>query len=246
MNSRLTLAHAKWMILELLRQPAYLVSTLAFPALFYVIFALPESKSVESANYLMASFAGFAFFGVIFLQFGVGLAQERTKSWYRFLKTLPIPPFALMGARFATAMLYAGLAALVIFLIGSIFSLVSLSFECWCHFLAVLTVGGLAFCFMGLALGYWANEKTSLPIGNLIYLPLSFAGGLWKPPEILPENLKAVSAYLPTRYYGNLLWASVQNKPLPVESLWGLTLYTFIFAVIAYLGYRKDSDRKLV
>jgi ABC-2 type transport system permease protein len=77
---KLILIHAKWMFLELFRQPAYLVSTIAFPSIFYLIFAVPESNDVASANFLIASFSGFTVFNMIFLQFDISLTQERTKS----------------------------------------------------------------------------------------------------------------------------------------------------------------------
>lgn len=241
----LILKHAKWMILELLRAPAYVVSTIAFPALFYVIFAIPESKDMASSNLLLASFSCFSVFGVIFLQFGVGIAQERSKSWYTYLRTLPISPFKLTIARFISAMFFSLLAAMGIIILALCFTHAQLSFSEWIIFILLLHVAGLAFCFMGLALGYWTSEKTSLPIGNLIYLPLSFAGGLWKPPSILPEMLQEISKYLPTRYYGEVLWAFVAKQNIAQKDVMALTIYAIIFALIAYWGFKRDQSFRL-
>jgi ABC-2 type transport system permease protein len=244
MNLRLFVVHTRWMLLELLRQPSYLVSTIAFPALFFWIFAIPESKDVSSSNFLMASFSGFAVFGVIFLQFGVGMAQGRSSSWSHYLKTLPVSPWAFLIARFTTALIFAFAAALAIVVMAVTMTEARLAFSAWSEFVLGLFAGGIAICFMGLALGYWAGERSALPIGNLIYLPLTFAGGLWKPPNLLPDSLKTLSTYLPTRLYGEVLWATVQSQKVELEYSLGLVAYAGLFGLIAWFGYRRDADRK--
>lgn len=242
---KLVLAHAQWMILELLRQPAYIVSTLAFPALFYMIFAVPESNTKETSNILMSSFSGFANFGVLFLQFGVGIAQERSKSWYHYLRTLPISSKQLILARFLSSYVFAILSVLFIVLLALVFTEVQLEAKQWVWFaLAHLTLG-YVFCLMGLCLGYWSTEKSALPIGNLIYLPLTFAGGLWKPPTLLPESLQTVSKYLPTRHYGEVLWSIVLDQKIDSEYLFALGIYGLVFLVLGYIGLRKDYKARM-
>lgn len=242
---RLLLRHIQWMTLELWRQPTYMVSTVAFPSLFYLIFAVPESKTETSANFLMASFSGFAFFGVVFLQFGVSLAQEKSRSWYTFLKTLPFSTRQFLLARFVTSMIYGTAAVAVIIILAFWLTPVHLTLKSWVLFAGCLFLGSFAFCLMGVALGFWASEKTALPLGNLIYLPLSFAGGLWKPPELLPATVQQVSVYLPTRLYGDLLWASVGYKPFEQQAGFGLVGFALVFATVAYFGYLVEADRKL-
>jgi ABC-2 type transport system permease protein len=233
------------MILELLRAPAYVISTIAFPALFYSIFAIPESRDVFSSNLLVASFSCFSVFGVIFLQFGVGVAQERSKSWYSYIRTLPLENYKLMIARFISALFFSFLATLGIIVLALTFTKVEMSFFEWIKFILILHFAGISFCFMGLALGYWTNEKSSLPIGNLIYLPLSFAGGLWKPPSVLPEMLKDISPYLPTRYFGEILWSFVKRESVKMTDVGSLFLYAVGFALLAFIGFKRDQGERL-
>lgn len=237
--------HSKWMILELLRQPAYAVSTLVFPSLFYLIFAVPESKDVSSSNLLLASFSCFANFGVLFLQFGIGISQERTTSWYQFLRTLPLKSYQLILARFISSYVFALLSIALLILLAKIYTFVSLTPLQWLYFFSAHLSLGLIFCLMGLTLGYWAEEKTALPVGNLIYLPLTFTGGLWKPPSVLPESLKTISEFLPTRQYGEVLWAIVDNKNIEIESLFGLGIYALIFLILSYIGMSRDFKSRL-
>ena len=241
---KLIFVHTKWMILELIRQPTYFVATVAFPSLFYIIFAVPESNDPASSNMLLASFSCFAVFGVLFLQFGVGVAQERSTSWYHYLRTLPLKKTNLMIARFLSAYFFAILSVLSLNLLALMFTEVSMDFFIWFKFYLYLIVPGLIFCLMGLALGYFSSEKSALPLGNLIYLPLSFAGGLWKPPELLPDTLNKISTYLPTRQYGEILWNTVKDESVFSESLWILGVYLILFLIISYFGSRRDLTKK--
>ncbi len=237
------LNHTIIMILELIRSPAYLVSTIAFPSIFYCIFAVPESNDKHSANLLLVSFSCFAVFGVMFLQFGIGVAQEKSTSWYQYLKTLPISSYSLMVARFLSTLFFSTLTVLFLMIISKILTPVELSNEQWVFLFLKLQFFGIIFCFMGCCLGFWTSLKSSLPIGNLIYLPLSFAGGLWKPPEILPSMLKNISPYLPTRQYGEILWAYVRGEEATKEVYLKFSILTILFLILAILGFKRELRR---
>lgn len=237
--------HTKWMILELVRQPAYMVSTIGFPSLFYLIFAVPESTNVDSSNFLFASFASFAVFGVVFLQFGVGISQERSKTWYYYLRTLPIHPLTLLLARFFTTVFFSIMASLGVGILAVLFTEAQLSLQLWLAFYTILILSSLVFCPMGLILGYFTNPKTSLPIGNMIYLPLAFMGGMWKPPQILPETIKDISKFLPTRHYGEIMWAVVSESEIEIRYVFWLLFYLCIFSAVAFWGYKRDQMERM-
>ena len=234
--------HTYSTILDLIKAPAYTVSTIAFPCLFYVIFAVPESTSPQSSNMLLASFSCFAVFGVMFLQFGVGISNDRQNSWYDYIRTLPIPVYKLMLSRLLSIIFFSFISALAIAIISILFTSTDLSFAEWIEFFFLLHMAGLPFCFMGLCLGFWFSEKSALPVGNLIYLPLSFAGGLWKPPKILPESVQDISIILPTRFYVEILWAFTSRETVELKFVFLLILYSFIFLILSYLGFRKDYN----
>src|SRR4029453_724557 len=86
---RIALAHCRDQTLQHLRAPGYLVPTLAMPGLFYFLFEGQDTE-VGLVTRLMASYAMWAIRGVAFFQFGVGIAEERTTAWERFLRTLPL------------------------------------------------------------------------------------------------------------------------------------------------------------
>ena len=85
---RLVLLHTRAATVELFRYPAFSVPTLAFPALFFLLFVAPRSDA--HPDLLLASFAGFAVLAIAFFQFGAGIAAERESAWERFVRTLPL------------------------------------------------------------------------------------------------------------------------------------------------------------
>ena len=98
---------------------------------------------------------------------------------------------------------------------------------------------------MGICLGLAVGSRSVLPLANLIYLPLSFAGGLWMPPNILPKIVQDISPYLPTRMYGELIWASVLKQNLEMKYVWGLSAYAAIFLVLALFLFRRLEEKNL-
>lgn len=234
---RLALAHARAMTLELLRHPAYVVPTLAFPTVFFLFFAGSE----VDADLRMATFAGFAAIGVAFFQFGVGIANERASPWERYLRTLPVAAPVRLLSRTMSAAVFALGAAAVLIAVAVAATPVDLSAPRWVELGAILAVGSAPFALLGIALGYWAPVRGALPIANLLYLGLSYAGGLWFSPEHLPPFVARISPFLPTRALADSLAAPATGGTLPWRSCAALAGYSLLFAALALLGYRRDE-----
>jgi ABC-2 type transport system permease protein len=239
---KLTLAHTRAMTVELLRYPAYLVPTLLLPSVFFLFFVSPGRQS--DAGVRMATFAGFAVIGVAFFQFGVGIAIDRASPWEAYLRTLPAGPAVRLGARLISAAVFACAAAGL--LVGTAVATtgVALSAGCWARVAAALLAGVIPFAFLGIALGYWAPAKGALPIANLLYLVMSYAGGLWILPSRLPEGVRAVSRFLPTRALSDGLTAAAVGAPVDWSAWLSLAGFAVAFAWIAAAGQRRDEGRR--
>lgn len=226
-------------LLELLRRPAFVVPTLAFPALFFTLFDLPYARSYpQAAAGMMLSYIAFAIIGVTLFQFGVGMAVDRTLPWERYLHTLPTPIWIRFASRILVAAAFACLAGAGVVVIATFATAARFSPEQWLFVVLCALLGAVPFVLFGLAIGYWTSPKAALPIANIFYLLLSFAGGLWYPPSMLPSFAKAISPFTPTRQFGDLLW----NAPHGVAwaPLAALAAFALLFGAIAVAGYRRD------
>ena len=103
------------------------------------------------------------------------------------------------------------------------------------------TVGAIPFVMLGLAIAYAAPARGALPITNIVYLLSAFAGGFWMPVQMLPSFAAAISPYLPTRQYGELLWSVTSPDHDPVHAALMLGYFTLAFSLIAIIGYRRDE-----
>jgi ABC-2 type transport system permease protein len=242
MNSlALVRAHARISFLDLLRYPGYVVPTVIFPAMFFVLFDLAYARrAADAANATTLAFIVFAVVGVTLYQFGVGIAQERGRPWERYLRTLPASAFVRFAARIVSAMLFGILAALVVALVARVFTPIDLSLTQWLMVLLYSLCGGVPFVLIGISIGYWTSARAAVPIATACNLLLAYAGGLWMPPDDLPRFVQTISPYLPTRQFADLLWG-VTGDSNPIRSLAGLGIYTLIFTVIAAAGYGRDE-----
>jgi ABC-2 type transport system permease protein len=238
---KLVLLHARATTLELARYPAFLVPTLLFPAAFFLVFAAPRSRTDPGVE--MATFAGFAVIGVAFFQFGVGIATERASPWETYLRTLAVGPGVRLGARVLSALIFAAAAAALLVVVAVATTSVSLPPARWAGLALVLLLGAAPFALLGIALGYLAPARGALPIANLLYLALAYGGGLWMRPSDLPSPVAAVSPYLPTRAFGDVLAATAGGRPIGLRATGGLALFTVVFAALAVFGFRRDEGR---
>jgi ABC-2 type transport system permease protein len=234
-------AHTRAMLLDLRRTPGYVIPTVFFPAMFFTIFAMPYARHQSGiADVELLSYVAFAIIGVTLFQFGVGIAAERGRPWERYIRTLPCPAGVRFAARIACAMVFGLAAAAMVALVARIFTPVDLTGLQWLQLGGYALLGGIPFVLFGIAIGYWASARAALPIANICYLLLSCAGGLWMPPQMLPGFAAAISPYLPTRQFGELLW-SIALPGHPMKALLDLALYAAFFALLASAGYRRDE-----
>jgi ABC-2 type transport system permease protein len=240
---RILLHHARAQATELARYPAFLVPTVALPAMFFLLFATPRVTEAN-ADLHMALYAGFAVLGVAFFQFGVGIASERTSAWERFLRVLPVSPLLRFGARLLVAFAFALASALLVVVAALATTEAGVSGQRGLGLLVALGAGGVPMALLGIALGYWTRPRAALPIANLMYLLLAYAGGLWTGLADLPRMVGAVSPYLPTRQWGEVLAAAAGSGSWPITSLVGLAGYSVVFGGLALAGYRRDEGER--
>jgi len=234
-------AYLKVRLLQLVRIPAFVVPTIGFPGLFFYFFSLNRDVGQGTASETLTGFAVFAVLGVAFFQFGVGIAAERALPWERYLRTLPASALPRIAAQLISAFAFGSVAVFIVVLVASAVSDTGIEGTQWVAWSLSLTLGAVPFALFGIALGYWADPRGALPIANVIYLPLSYVGGLWTTAEALPDTLRQVSRFLPTRHFADVVTSVTRNDHLPIASWCWLSTFGVICLAIALWGYRRDE-----
>ena len=161
------------------RAGLHLLPTLAMPGLFYFLFEGPDTDE-RLVTFLMASYAMWAILGVAFFQFGVGIAEERTTAWERFLP-LPLSAVQRLAGRVLSAALFAAAAAAVVIAEAHLINPVRVPADQWLPWLGALGAGGVVMALGGIAIGYWASPRAATALATLAWLLLAYLGGLANP-----------------------------------------------------------------
>jgi ABC-2 type transport system permease protein len=242
---------AKYEILKNIRIPIYAISSVVFPLMFYILFALvlgrgnPVTRS-ETATYMLATLGTFGVMGVSLFGFGVSIAMERGQGWLQVKRASPMPLAAYFTAKLVSAAAFSAAIATLLLAIGYVFGNVHLAPLQALGLPVVLVAASVPFGAMGLTLGYIARPNSAPPLINLIYLPMSFCSGLWIPIFLLPRILQQGARMLPPFHISQLalramgMSGDTTSIASHVEALLG---FTFLFLGIAVVLYRRDEGQ---
>ncbi len=197
---RIYLLEARTELLRMLRTPSFAAPTLAFPLVFYTMFAivLPGSwGSLDRATYLLATYGVFGVIGPSLFGFGVGMAIERQQGWLELKRVSPMPTGAYFFAKIAMSMVFALVIILLLSTVAVAFGGVRISLLTWLQLVFTLLLGTLPFCALGLWIGTLVKGQSAVAVVNLIYLPMSVLSGLWIPLMIFPPLLQKLAVVWP-------------------------------------------------
>ncbi|WP_407352890.1 ABC transporter permease [Luteimonas sp. R10] len=196
---------ARCEFLRLLREPMYVLPTLLFPALFYVLFAvLLGGGRGPAAAQLLAGYGAFGVIGAGLFGFGVTTALDRAQGFLQLKRALPVPPGAWLLARMAMAMLFAAMVTLLLVALAATLAGVALPATRWALLLAVNVLGVLPFCALGMYLGTLVGGNAAPALINLLFLPMSFLSGLLLPLAVLPDILARLAPAWPAYHLGQV------------------------------------------
>jgi ABC-2 type transport system permease protein len=239
---------AKYEFLKTLRQPAYVIPTLTFPLLFYVMFGImfggkQAIGSINLATYLLATYATFGVMGASLFGFAVGVAMERGYGWLQVKRASPMPPPAYLAAKAAMSTIFSSILVVGLFVLGTALGGVHLSLAKFLGLAGIVIAGSMVFCAMGLVIGCYAAPNSAPAIVNVLFLPMAFCSGLWLPLQILPKFIQHMAPFLPPYHLAQLAlrqvgFASTGN---PAQHVAALTAFTLVFLLLAQRGFKRDD-----
>ena len=240
---------AKCEFFKVLRLPAYVIPTLSFPLLFYVMFGIVLGGkhmlgSVTISAYLLASYGAFGVIGSSMFAFGVGVAAERGYGWLQLKRASPMPPLAYFAAKTIMSLLFSSILVLALFVLGGTIGGVHFPIRTWLELAVILVSGSIPFCAFGLAIGYFSGPNSAPAIVNLLYLPLAFCSGLWIPLPVLPKFLQRIAPFLPPYHLAQVAERVVAAEPWGRAStlnVLALAGFTAVLLLLARLGYNRDD-----
>ena len=240
---------AKYELIKQMRIPAFMIPTIGFPIMFYVLFGLvmqsgrPDARGI--ATYMLATYGAFGVIGISLFALGVGVAVERGQGWLAVKRASPMPVSAYFTAKYLTTLVIGFILMVCISAIGVIFGHVHMSVGHWAALFAAECFGAIPFCAMGLAIGYLAGPNSAAPTVNIIYLPMAFLSGLFIPAPMLPKLLQGFAVVLPPYHLGQLALDAVGAAPASdaLGHILALLGFLALFTLIAFFAYRRDEGK---
>ncbi|MCA0175466.1 MAG: ABC transporter permease [Proteobacteria bacterium] len=222
--------------LRTLRMPSFALPALAFPLVFYLMFAVLLNRgSAQAGTYLLATYGVFGVMGAALFGFGVQVAVERGNGLLRLKRALPLPAGAYLAAKTGMALLFGllislGLLALAVTLAG-----VRLAPQQALLLVLINLLGTVPFAALGLYIGTVTTGHSAPAVVNLVFLPMAFLSGLWMPLTLLPGVLTQLAPLWPAYHLSQLTLKVVgQDAGQPIGLHLGvLALVTAVFMLLA-------------
>ncbi|GAB3570008.1 ABC transporter permease [Amycolatopsis endophytica] len=238
----------KFLTLEIrrvLRSPRFLIFTVAFPVLLFMlyvgIFGGGDTNVIAVLMVSMTSFGAMA--SALFV--GTRVAIERTAGWQRQLRLTPLSGAGYLTAKAATGLALAIAPVVLVPLVGALAEGVSLGVGGWLRVTLGVWLAAIPFALIGLLIGQIGTADSVQPITQLVMLPMALLGGIFIPIDAMPHWLLQFSHVLPTYWMGQIGRGAVTtdlSSGLGQSVLW-LAVWTVALGIVVVRRYRKDSAR---
>jgi ABC-2 type transport system permease protein len=244
------LAYLRLEIRRSLRNRRYLVFTIVFPVLLYVMYTaiVPTGEDPGATLdgltwpvYFLVSMAAYGAIGAAMSQ-AVPVATERRQGWARQLRVTPLPGLGYVGAKVASAVLLTVPALVLVGAAGMLVNHVDLPVGRWIATVAALAIGSIPFAALGLLIGYVLDVESAQGGMVLSYFALAIFGGLFTPLPMLPEGIATIGRVLPSSHFASLGRSVVAGRlPDPVDVL---VLAAWAVALGALAAWRYVADER--
>ena len=234
-----------------LRTPAFSVLSLGLPVMFFALFNAiyggSRASGVLAGEYLLVSYATYAVANVMVFNFGIGVANERSRKLDLLQRAMPLPPVVAAAAQVLFALIFALIALVILFAYAYVVGHIRLGAGDWLDLTWRLLLGSVPMIGLGMAIGYGTSANSAPAVANAIYLPMTFLSGIFIPFALLPGWIQKVGQVLPTYHYGQLGWnvlgSHVANEGTGQALIW-LAGWSVVLLAVAFRMYRLDESRK--
>ncbi|GAA1933637.1 ABC transporter permease [Microbacterium aoyamense] len=247
--STLTLAavHTKYSLLETMRVPIAIIGTIVFPTLAFCLFVLPQRMVTENPEFATAAIASmvvFAFMSASLFSIGLDIADQRSKPWWPYLRTLPGSPVARIAGLMAATLILSVVAMIPLLIVGGLFTAASVAVPSLFAAVGLVILTAVPSALLGIIIGTTAGPKAAIAITQVVMFLLAFGGGLFLPPIMFPSWLDLASKFLWVREAREIVVAAALGIEVPLWAILGILAWTVVLGVLAVWLYKSDEGRR--
>ncbi len=245
------LAFARFEVVRLLRSWKFLVTTVGFPVIFYMLFLGNRTPgrlidgTVPWRTFLMVSMCSFGALVAALTAGGARLSAERGSGWARQMRVTPLPAWSYAATKLAASMLVILPVLGLVEVVGAEFGGVQLGVGTWLELTGLLWASALPLAALGVLIGYLVSGETAFPVVTGLMFVLGYFGGLFKPVGSMPAPLQTVARMLPNFHHAALGLALLDGHGFGLENWLVLLGYTVVFGVLLAIKHRLEASRAL-
>jgi ABC-2 type transport system permease protein len=236
---------------RLLRSWRFLIITVGFPVIFYMLFLSNRTAgkvvdgTVPWRVYLMVSMCSFGSLVAALTAGGARLSTERATGWARQLRVTPIPAWSYVATKVTASMLVILPMLALVDVVGLGFGGVRLPVATWLELTGLLWVTALPFAVLGVFIGLLVNAETAFPVVTALMFVLGYLGGLFNPVSSMPGALQVTARILPSFHHAGLGVALVDGRGFGVEHWLVLAGYAAVLSTAIIWKHRAEESRGL-
>jgi ABC-2 type transport system permease protein len=229
-------------IMRLRRNRRYLIFTVGFPVVLYLLLGKQVSALAEGVSfhaYYMVAMAMFGGFSGALTGNAIRISQERKDGWIRQLRLTPLPANGYVVSKILVSMATTVPSIVIVLLLGRFYGGVNL--PAW-QFLAIAVTiwfGATIFAALAVAIGYRYQPDQVQPIAVAVYFVFAILGGLLFP---IGGGLRKVGEVTPTYDAVKIATDVIANASVSVYPVIGLVIWLLIFVGLATLSVRATAE----
>ena len=243
------LAFGTFEVTRLLRSWKFLIITVGFPVIFYMLFLgdrTPGSTidgTVPWRTFLMVSMCSFGTLVAALTAGGARLSAERASGWARQLRVTPLPAWSYVVTKVTASMLVVLPVLALVEIVGITFGGVSLGAAQWLELTALLWVTALPFAMLGVFLGSIVSTETAFPVVTALMFVLGYFGGLFNPVGSMPSALQVAAHILPSFHHAALGIALLDGHGFGIQNWLVLAGYVIVFGLAIVAKHRFEESK---
>jgi len=229
-------------IMRVRRNRRYLIFTVGFPVVLYLLLGKQVSALAEGVSfhaYYMVAMAMFGGFSGALTGNAIRISQERKDGWIRQLRLTPLPANGYVVSKILVSMATTVPSIVIVLLLGRFYGGVNL--PAW-QFLAIAVTiwfGATIFAALAVAIGYRYQPDQVQPIAVAVYFVFAILGGLLFP---IGGGLRKVGEVTPTYDAVKIATDVIANASVSVYPVIGLVIWLLIFVGLATLSVRATAE----
>lgn len=221
------------------RNPPTVFFSVALPLIFLFLLGAVFGDAADrddkygllADQYLVPAIMTLGIVSATFVNIAMVITYNREMGVLKRLRGTPLPAWAFVGARTATAVVNAVLIAAVILVAGKLAYGIDVTVTRLAGMAIATVVGATAFSALGFAVTIVIpSQSAATAITNMLVLPLYFVSGVFGTTDGLPGWLATVGRFFPIEHLGACLFQTfspdatgigLRAVDLGIVALWG-------------------------